>query len=233
MKNVSCAFKLIIPVIFSYIFIGLAFGILLHQAGYSAFWALISSVFIYAGAMQIVLVSLLTAGAPLWTIAVTGLFVNARHLFYGIGFLERFRNIGGWKYPYMALTMTDETYSVLCSASYPEDVDPDKAAFFVQLFCHMVWVAASVLGAVIGEVLPWDMSGIEFSATAFFVTVVVNQWRQAESHLPAIVGFVSAVGFYFLLGPDNFILPALSLSAVTLALLKDKETFRIGGARRA
>ncbi|MGI5984433.1 MAG: AzlC family ABC transporter permease [Clostridiales bacterium] len=230
MKNFTFACRLVIPVFFSYVFIGLAYGILLHQAGYSVLWAVLSSMFIYAGSMQIVLVALLTSGASLWTIAFTALFINARHIFYGIGFVERFREIGGWKYPYMALTMTDETYSVLCSAEYPEDVESDTAVFYVQLLGHIIWVAASAFGALMGELIPFDMTGIEFSATAFFVTVVVSQWRRSNSHIPAITGFVSAIIFYFALGADNFILPALSVSAVVLALMKDRITLKTGGA---
>lgn len=229
MKNVMYAFKLIVPIFFSYLFIGSAYGILLNQAGYSPWWALFSSFFIYAGSMQIVLVSLLTSGTSLWLIALTGLFVNARHIFYGIGFADRFQKIGGWKYPYMVLSMTDETYSILCSASYPEEVDSDQVAFYVELFCHAIWVSASVLGSLIGEFLPWDLKGIEFSATAFFVTVVVNQWRQFESHIPALTGLISAVVFYILLGADNFILPALSVSMVMLVLMKDRIVLRAGG----
>lgn len=229
MKNVTFACKLIIPISCSYLFIGIAYGILLHQAGYSALWALLSSLFIYAGSMQIVLVSLLTSGASLWLIALTGLFLNARHIFYGIGFVDRFRKIGGWKYPYMALAMTDETYSILCSVNYPENVDSDQVAFYVELFCHLIWIGASVLGSLIGQLFPWNMKGIEFSATAFFVTVVVEQWRQSASKIPAITGFISAIGFYFILGANNFILPALSVSTVVLALMKDRMTLKEEG----
>ena len=228
MKSFRFACKLIVPVLFSYIFVGLAYGILLHQAGYSAIWAFISSVFIYAGAMQIVMISLLVSGAPLITIAVMTFFVNARHMFYGIGYVDEFKKIGGWKYPFMALTMTDETYSVLCSATYPDDVDKKQTMFFVQLLCYLLWICTSTLGALIGELLTNNMDGIGFTATAFFVTVVVNQWREVESHLPAIVGVISAVAFYFIIGADNFILPALSMSVIMLCILKDRITLKTG-----
>ena len=222
MKSFCYSCKLIVPVLFSYIFVGLAYGILLHQAGYSAIWAFISSVFIYAGAMQIVMISLTVCGTPLITIAIMTFFVNARHVFYGIGYIDEFKKIGGFKYRFMALTMTDETYSVLCSATYPEDVDKEKTMFFVQLLCYLLWICTSTLGALIGELLTCNMDGIGFTATAFFVTVVVNQWREVDSHLPAIVGLVSAIVFFFAFGADNFILPALSMSVIILVMLKDK-----------
>ena len=222
MKSFSYSCKLIVPVLFSYIFVGLAYGILMHQAGYSAIWAFISSMFVYAGAMQIVMISLMVCGTPLITIAIMTFFVNARHVFYGIGYIDEFKKIGGFKYRFMALTMTDETYSVLCSATYPEDVDKEKTMFYVQLLCYLLWICTSTLGALIGELLTCNMDGIGFTATAFFVTVVVNQWREVDSHLPAIVGLVSALVFFFAFGADNFILPALSMSVIVLVILKDK-----------
>ena len=222
MKNLACACRLITPICFSYVFVGLAYGILMNQAGYQPIWTIISCALIYAGSMQIVLISLLAAGSPIWLVGLMALLVNARHMFYGIGFVDRFKKIGGWKYPYMALTMTDETYSVLCSAEYPAEVDPDKTAFYVQLLSHLLWIAAGAGGAIVGSLLPFDMRGIEFSATAFFVTVVVNQWRQVPSHIPALTGLFSAVAFYFILGADKFILPALSLSLIVLVVMKDR-----------
>jgi 4-azaleucine resistance transporter AzlC len=230
MKTLRFAIKQIIPLIFSYIFVGIAFGILIHEAGYSVFWAFLSGVFIYAGSMQIVMVSLMTSGVPLFMIALMTFFINARHIFYGIGFVEKFRK-RGWKYPYMVLTLTDETYSVFCSIKYPEDVDEEKADFYIALICHMLWVFSCTIGALMGEMLPVDMTGIEFSATAFFVTVCVNQWFQFDSHIPAITGLVSAVAFYFLLGADYFLLPALSVSLITLIIMKERIYMQMGGIK--
>ena len=221
------ALKQIVPLLFAYLFVGLASGLLLHKAGYAPIWAFCSALFIYAGSMQIVMVTLMTSGVPLYAIAVMTLLINARHVFYGISFIEEFRAVGRqkgsfWKYPYMALTVTDETYSVLCSLKVPDDVSRPKAQFYILFLCHMLWVASCTAGALIGQMLPVDMTGIDFSATALFVAVVVNQWREAKSHLPAILGFASAVLFYFVLGPDQLILPALSVSVITLMLLKGR-----------
>ena len=229
MKSFRFACKLIVPVTFSYVFVGLAYGILLQQAGYSPLWAFLSSMFIYAGSMQIVMITLMVSGTPLVTIAIMTFFVNSRHMFYGIGFIDEFKKIGGWKYPFMALTLTDETYSVLCSAVYPEDVDREKTMFYVLLLCYLLWMATSTLGALAGEFLPFNMDGIDFTATAFFVTVVVNQWKEAPSHLPAIIGISSAVVFYFVFGASNFILPALSMSVIVLVIVRDRIQLKTGG----
>ena len=121
--------------------------------------------------MQIVMVSLMTSGVPLLMIAMMTFFINARHIFYGIGFVAKFRKMG-WKYPYMVLTLTDETYSVFCSIQYPEDIDEQKADFYIALICHLLWIFSCTMGALIGETLPFDMTGIEFSATAFLLRSV-------------------------------------------------------------
>ena len=227
MKNFRYALRQIIPLLFSYLFVGIASGLLLHKAGYSPVWAFLSAFLIYAGSMQIVMVTLMTSGVPLAMIAVMTLFINARHIFYGISFIDEFRSVGrgkgqGWKYPYMALTLTDETYSVLCALRVPQGLDRQRIEFTILLLCHLLWVFSCTLGAVLGQMLPVDMTGIDFSATALFVAVVVNQWQAARSHLPAIIGLISAVAFYFLLGPNGMILPALSMSVIALVLLKDR-----------
>ena len=227
MKAFSFALKRIIPLVFAYLFVGLASGLLLHKAGYAPIWAFLSALFIYAGSMQIVMVTLMTSGVPLYMVAAMTLFINARHVFYGLSFIDEFRAIGrrkgsGWKFPYMALTLTDETYSVLCSLETPPEIDRQQVMFYIQLLCHLLWIAACTLGAVIGEMLPVDMTGIDFSATALFVAVVVNQWRESPSHLPALIGFASAIAFYFILGPDQLILPALSVSVLALVALRGR-----------
>lgn len=202
------------------------------EAGYSIFWVILSSIFIYAGSMQIVMISLLTSGAPLYTLAIMTFFINGRHIFYGIGFIDKFRKMG-WKYPYMALTMTDETYSIMCNVKYPEDVDEQKVDFYIAAFLHVFWLVITIIGAWIGQIFPFDMRGIEFSATAFFVTVCVNQWLNFDSHIPAITGLISSIVFYFILGADNFILPALSVSLIVLVIMKDRIYYRSGGPKNA
>jgi 4-azaleucine resistance transporter AzlC len=226
-KSYTYAFKQVIPILLSYVFIGIASGLLLSQAGYGPAWAALSALLIYAGSMQIVMVTLMTGGVSLAVVAITALLINARHLFYGISFIGEFRAAGRdngqrWKYPYMALTLTDETYSVLCSLRLPAGEERRRVEFAILFLCHMIWIASCALGAAIGQALPVDLTGIDFSATALFTAVVVNQWRQAHSHLPAIIGFGSALLFYFLLGPDQMILPALSASVVTLLFVKKR-----------
>jgi len=229
MREFRFAIKQTIAIFFTYLFIGIAFGILMNEAGYSAYWSLIAAMFIYAGSLQIVMVSLLKAGAPIPIVAVMTFFINARHIFYGIGFIDCFRKMG-WKYPYMVLSLTDETYSVLCSLKYEEGLDREKTDFFIALIDHCYWMLGCFLGSCMGRLLPWNTAGIEFAATAFFLVVVVNQWQQYLSKIPVFTGIISSVIFYFLLGADNFLIPALCMSLVVLVALRDRVAIQMGGA---
>jgi len=220
MKEFRFALKQTFPIFFTYLFIGIAFGILMTEANYSTLTTILCSIFIYAGSMQIVMVPLLQAGASLVTIAIMTFFINARHLFYGVGFIDRFRKMG-WRYPYMVLSLTDETYSILCSVQYSDELDQKKTDFYISLINQCYWILGSFLGSCAGRFLPFDLTGIDFSATAFFLVVVLNQIKQYRSKIPVLTGLVSAVLFYLFLGPDYFIIPALSVSMITLILLKD------------
>lgn len=232
MREVRFALRQTVPIFFTYIFLGIAFGVMMTEAGYSAGWSVLCAVFIYAGSLQIVMVSLLQAGASLPAVAVMTFFVNARHIFYGVGFIERFRKMG-WRYPYLVLALTDETYSILCSVRFEDGVDENRATFFIALFNQSYWVLGCLLGGLAGQMLPWDLTGIDFSATAFFLVVVINQWRASRSRIPAAVGLTSALVFYLLLGPDRFLIPALSVSVLALAVLKDTVLRREEGRHAA
>ena len=191
----------------------------MSDAGYGVPLTIACSLFVYAGSMQFVMVPMMTSGASLLSLAVMAFFINARHIFYGIGFIEKFRRMG-WRYPYMIMTLTDETYSVLCSVKYEEGLDEAKASFLISMLNHSYWIFGSLIGACAGQFLQLDMRGIDFSATAFFLVVVVNQWRQYRTRLPFLTAAVSAAGFFLLLGKDNFLIPTLISCLAGLLLLR-------------
>ena len=219
MKEFRFAVKNTIPIFFTYLFIGIAFGILMSDAGYSVLLTTASSFFIFAGSMQLVMGPMMTSGASLPSLALMAFFINARHIFYGIGFIDKFRRMG-WRYPNMVLTLTDETYSVLCSVRYRANLDEDKVAFLIAMLDHSYWVFGSFIGACAGQFLQFDMRGIEFSATAFFLVVVVNQWQQYRSKLPFLTAAVCSLGFYLLLGKEYFLIPTMIMCLVALILLR-------------
>ncbi len=202
MKELRFAVKSTVPIFFTYLFIGIAYGVLMSDAGYSPALTAASSLFIYAGSLQLAMVPLMKAGASLASLAVLAFFINARHLFYGIGFIEKFRAMG-WRRPYMVLSLTDETYSVLCSVRCGEGLDERRALFLIALLNHLYWVLGSVAGACAGTYLPFDTRGIEFSATAFFLVVMVEQWRASRSRIPFLLAAGCALGFLLLLGRSS------------------------------
>ena len=206
-------------VLFGYLFLGTAFGILLRQAGFGALWALAFSGLVYAGSLQFVLAGFLAAPTALPTVALMSLFINARHLFYGLSFVERFASMGK-KRLYMIFSLTDETYSVLCGMDQvPAGVDKHGAMFLVALLDQLYWVAGSLLGTFAGA-LPLDFTGIDFSMTALFLVIFLEQWRGAKSHLPALLGLGCGAVFLLALGPDNFLLPALCATVAVLLLAR-------------
>ena len=230
-QTVRFAFYKTIPVLLGYLFLGLAFGLLLQEAGYSFWWALLSSGIVYAGSIQFVLVEFLNGGTGFLTVAVMTLLINSRHAFYGLSFVEKFRKMK--TYPYMIFSLTDETYSLLCSLKVPEGIDEKKAMFLIALFDQLYWVTGSVLGAALGQVLPFDMTGIDFAMTALFVTIFVDQWREAKSHLPAIVGLCSAAVCLLIFGGSNFILPSLIITVGILMALRGRLERSLSGKAEA
>ena len=218
-EYIGFAWKQTIPVMLGYIFLGIAFGLLLENAEYSFMWALLSSVVIYAGSMQFVLVSLLTGGAGLVQTALMTLFINGRHIFYGLSFVEKYKKMGK-AYPYMVFSLTDETYSVLCGTKIPAGMEESKVFFWISLFDQCYWVLGSVIGALAGSYITFDSTGIDFSMTALFIVIVVEQWQGQKSHFPALLGAVCGILWLVFLGPDRFILPALCSCVVILMLAR-------------
>ena len=209
------AFVSTLPVMAGYLVLGTGFGILLQSKGYGLVWALAMSILIYAGSMQFLAVDLLAGGAGLITAALTTLMVNARHLFYGLSMIDKYKDAGKRK-PYLIFALTDETYSLICGA-LPEGVeDAPRYYFLVSLFDQCYWVAGSAIGSLLGAVLPFSTEGIDFSLTALFVTVFVEQWRSTGDHLPAIIGVCTSLVCLAVFGADNFLIPAMIL--ITLAL---------------
>lgn len=209
------AFTATIPVLCGYLFIGFAFGVMLRDAGFAPGWAFLSSLIIYAGSGQYLLVSLLAANASLATVAVMTLLLNCRHIFYGLSFLEQFRKMGK-AMPYMVFSLTDETYSLLCSLKTPTNIDPNAMRLLVAVFDHSYWIFGSVIGAIIGGVLPFDSTGIDFAMTALFVVIFIEQWKSVKQHLPAFIGLGATLLMLVLFGASKFIMPALLLISVLL-----------------
>lgn len=215
LRTLAAAFPFTLPVLTGYLFLGMAFGILLQSKGYGVAYAALMSVCIYAGSMQFVAAGLLAGGfAPLQAALLT-LMVNARHLFYGISMLDRFKDRGKAK-PYLIFALTDETFSLLLSAQPPQGVDPSRFDLCVSLLDHSYWVAGSVLGALLGQALAFSTQGISFVMTALFVVIFLEQWQTRKGRVPALVGVGGAVLCRWIFGSEWFILPTMALLVAAL-----------------
>ncbi len=223
------AFYTSLPVMAGYIVLGIGFGILLHDAGYGVVWSLAMAVLIYAGSMQYVGVSLLAGGASLLTAALTTVMVNARHLFYSVSMLGRYRDAGKYK-PYMIFALTDETYSLLCGGETPAGADPNLYRFLVSLFDQCYWVVGCVLGSILGAALPFSTAGIEFSMTALFIASFTQQWLDCHDHVPALVGLGASLISLIVFGADDFLIPAMALITLALTALRPRLAARQKGA---
>lgn len=179
------------------------------------------SAFIYAGSMQYVAIDLLAGGASLISAAVMTLMVNARHLFYGISMIDRYKETGKKK-PYLIFALTDETYSLVCSGDVPEGVNQKKYFLWVSLFNQCYWVAGSLLGALLGSFLNFNTAGIDFSMTALFLVVFIEQWKSTTNHLSALAGVGISIICLFIFGADQFLIPSMILITGFLALFRRK-----------
>ncbi|MGO5166195.1 MULTISPECIES: AzlC family ABC transporter permease [unclassified Candidatus Paralachnospira] len=221
-KAFRAAFPLTFPVFIGYIFLGIAFGILSGSSGFHVGWAFLMSLLIYAGSMQFVTVSLLLAPYHFLSTVLLTLMVNARHLFYGLSMLNRYKDCGKLK-PYLIFSLTDETYSLVCSTEPPKDVSRKWFFFFISALNHFYWVLGSVIGALVGNFLPINTTGIDFSMTALFLVIFVDQWESTKNHIPALLGLSLTVLCRLIFGLNWFILLAMLSLLLSLSLGYKKE----------
>lgn len=235
MKTIKKALVSTVPVLSGYMVLGIGFGIILKSKGFGVLWALAMSGCIYAGSLQYVGINLMAGGASLIAVALTSLMVNARHLFYGISMIDKYQGAGSRK-PYMIFALTDETYSLVCDGKGGmSEEEYHRYCFFVSLFDHIYWVSGSVIGSLLGDIIPFDTTGIDFALTALFITVFVQQWLTGKDHRPAIIGVVCSVVCVAIFGPADFLIPAMVLITSALCLIRGKgaETAKDAGKEAA
>ena len=209
-----------IPVFVGFIPVALAYGVLMTSAGYNFLWTGAASVIVLAGSLQYLMVSFFAGGVSIGTIIVMSLLLNSRHIFYGIPFIEKFRKFKGWRF-YLIYTLADEIFSLHCSHDFPPDVDEKKAYICTAFVVSQFWILMTVIGALIGSLLKFDTSGIDFAMTALFIVILLDQLKDAPVKLPAFLAFGSSLICLILLGADNFILPSLLITVGVLTVLKN------------
>ena len=218
-KALKAAFPQTIPIFTGFWFLGMAYGIYMNASGFSFVYPLCMSLLIYGGSLEFVAVEmLLSPFAPLQTF-IMALLIQARHLFYGLSMLDKFKGLG-WKKYYLIFGMCDETFSVNCSADIPEDVDQGWFYFWITLLNQFYWSAAATTGGIVGSLLKIDTSGISFVMTAMFVVIFLEQWLKEKEHSASLIGLAVSVLCLAVFGPDSFMVPTMVLIVGLLALLR-------------
>lgn len=215
------AFPYTIPVLTGYLFIGIAFGVMYAEKGYSFLWAILMSLLVYAGSGQYLAVNFFVPGFSFLQVIFLTFMVNVRHIFYGISLLEKFNKMGMKRW-YMIFGLTDETYSLLCTTNVPQDVEEDKFLFAISIMNQSYWVLGSAIGAIAGTVLPINSEGIDFAMTALFVVIFVEQWMDRKNRIPELIGVAVAIVALTIFGASSFVLPAM-LAIVALLFIGRKK----------
>lgn len=215
------AFPYTIPVLTGYLFIGIAFGVMFAEKGYSFLWAMLMSILVYAGSGQYLAVNFFVPGVSFLQVIFMTLMVNIRHVFYGISLLDKFNRMGKKRW-YMIFGLTDETYSLLCTTKIPEGVDEEKFLFAISLMDQSYWVIGSVIGALAGTLIPFNSEGIDFAMTALFTVIFIEQWMEKENRIPEVIGVLCAVLCLIVFGADQFVLPSMLLIIMILFLSRTK-----------
>lgn len=219
------AFPYTIPVLTGYLFIGIAFGVMFAEKGYSFLWAMLMSLMVYAGSGQYLAVNFFVPGVSFLNVIAMTLMVNIRHIFCGISLLERFHQMGKKRW-YMIFGLTDETYSLLCTTKVPKGVEEEKFLFAISLMNQSYWIIGSAIGGIAGALIPFDSEGIEFAMTALFVVIFVEQWMDAKNRIPELLGVAAAFVCLQIFGVDGFVLPSMIL--ITLVLLLGRTKLETG-----
>lgn len=218
-KAFRCAFPYTIPIFAGFWFLGLTYGIYMNVSGFSFWYPMLMSLTIFGGSLEFVAVSMLLAPfAPLQTLIMT-LMIQARHLFYGISMLDKFKGMG-WKKPYLIFGMCDETFSINYTANIPEDVDRSWFYFFVTLLNHFYWFSGATIGGLVGGLLQFNTEGLDFVMTAMFVVIFLEQWLKENRHVSEWIGLAASVSCLLLFGADSFLIPTMICILAALSVLK-------------
>lgn len=218
-KSFRCAFPHTIPIFAGFLFLGMTYGIYMQVSGFSFWYPCLMSLTIFAGSVEFITVNLLLgAFNPLQALALT-LMINARHLFYGISMLDRYKGTG-WKKPYLIFGMCDESFSINYTADIPADVDRGWFMFFVTFLNHLYWFSGAILGGIFGSLIHLNMEGLDFVMTAMFVVIFLEQWLKEKRHESSLIGLGVSLTCLILFGADNFIIPSMIAVLAVLTLLR-------------
>ena len=212
-----------IPIFISFLPLGIAYGILMQKNGYNFVFSSCCSLFILAGSLQFLMIDFFNSQTPLATVALLSLVLNSRHIFYGIPFLEKWRDYGPSKL-FLIFALPDEAFSLHCDNDFDDGNEEHKKQtyIFTALLVMLFWVLFTMIGGLLGEVLSFNTDGIDFAMTALFIVILINMIKSSGNTAPALLAVVSSVICFLVFGADAFIFPSLLLSALVLVLFKDR-----------
>lgn len=227
-KAFRAAFPHTTPVLTGYLFIGMAFGVMIQEKGYNFLWAMLMSLLCYAGSGQYLAVNFFAPGVNLFHVIFMEFMVNIRHIFYGLSLLERFAEAGK-KRLYLIFSLTDETYSLYFVTKVPPDVEEDKFLFAIAVLDQSYWVIGSGIGALLGNIMPFDATGIDFAMTALFVVIMIEQWMEKKNRKSVIIGLICGLVCLLIFGTENFILPTMICIMAILLFGRRTLEYAVGG----
>ncbi|MBQ6508899.1 MAG: AzlC family ABC transporter permease [Flexilinea sp.] len=226
-REAAAALRTSLPIMVTFIVLGIGYGILMQTHGYGPLWSFLSGIIIFSGTAQFVSVSLMDSGTVIMA-AVTALMVSARHIFFSISMIGRYQREGRRKW-YLFYALCDETYAMLSRDDGPEDVNTSGYRLLVTLFDQSAWILGSVLGGLLGTLMNFDSTGIDFAMTALFTTVFIQQWIDSKCHIPAILGLTATLACRILFGRDLFLIPAMIIIIAVLTVMRGRIESSYGG----
>lgn len=220
-KAFRCAFPYTIPIFAGFWFLGLTYGIYMNVSGFDFWYPMLMSLTIFAGSAEFVAVDLLLGSFDALKALAMTLMINARHLFYGISMLDKYRGTG-WKKLYLIFGMCDESFSINYTAEIPKDTDRGWFMLFVTLLNHFYWFFGATLGGLFGSMLHFNTEGLDFVMTAMFVVIFMEQWLKEKRHTSALLGTGLSLLCLLVFGADSFIIPAMFAILFSLTGLRSR-----------
>lgn len=225
----KACFPSTLPVMAGYVFLGITYGILMVTNGFPAWLPILTAAVVYTGSMEFLLTSILLSSFHPVSAFVTALMVGARHLFYGLSMLGKYKNMG-WKKFYLIYTTSDETFAVNYAAKVPEGIDKSWYYFWVSLLDQLYWITGSAIGGIFGQFITFNTEGLDFVMTAMFTVIFMDQWLKDsgsglgffKAHVSELIGLGASLGCLLIFGPDNFIIPSMLCILVLLLLFRRK-----------
>ena len=204
-----------VPVMTGYLCLGMAFGVLMKTSGYGVVWSVLMSLMCFAGSMQFLTITLLTTAFDPLQAFLLSIMVNARHIFYGLAVLEKYKGLGKVR-AFLIFTLTDETFSLVSTLEPPEGVERKDFYFWISLLDYAYWVTGSAVGGLLGSLLTFNTTGLDFALTALFVVLFMEQWKKRGNRPAGLIGIGCTVVSLLVFGADNLVIPAMVLIMAVL-----------------